>query len=225
MNMKEIFAHRAPNREKLKRYGFEEREGRLVFCRELFEGQFTLTVTIFEGGKVGTEVFDRATEEPYTLHLVEAAQGEFVGRVREEYASALREIAEQCFEREIFQSPVTKALISRVREVYGDEPEYLWEKFPENAVWRRKDNRKWYGAILTAAREKIGMAGGGNAEVLDVRADPSLIPRLLDGETVFPGYHMNKTHWITLPLDGTVPLGRLEEFLEESRRIAKKGKE
>ena len=32
-------------------------------------------------------------------------------------------------------------IIKYVRESYGDELEFLWKKFPDNAVWRRKDNK------------------------------------------------------------------------------------
>ena len=38
---------------------------------------------------------------------------------------------------------------------YCDELEFLWQKFPDNAVWRRKDNKKWYGALLTVSKEKL----------------------------------------------------------------------
>lgn len=37
--------------------------------------------------------------------------------------------------------------IEYVRKKYGDELEFLWTKFPDNAAWRRKDNRKWYGVL------------------------------------------------------------------------------
>lgn len=218
--MKAFFQYRKPNFQKLIAYGFSAQGGEYVFRTPLFDGQFGLTVKISKDGAVKTELLDILTEEPYTLHLVEDAAGEFVGRVREEYETAMEEIAARCFERQVFQSEVTLALIAHVREKYGDKPEYLWEKFPDNAVWRRKDNEKWYGAILTVERRKLGMEGKGNVEVLDVRADPREIPLLTDGKRVFPGWHMNKKHWLSLPLDGTVPLGEAEEFLEESFQIA-----
>ncbi len=218
--LSEIFRFKAPNFAKLRRYGFEKKGGEYVFRSPICEAQFLLTVRVREDGAVETELLDALTEEPYTLHLVEAATGEFVGRVRGEFESTLIKIAEACFEREVFQSAVTKELIARVREKYGDGPEYLWEKFPDNAIWRRKDNRKWYGAVLTVACGKLGLPGGGNVEILDVRADPAEIDLLVDGVRIFRGWHMNKRHWIALPLDGSIPLAELENFLEESWHIA-----
>ena len=216
----DFFKFKAPNFEKLRLYGFSEEGGECVFRTEVADGQFVMTVRVQKDGTVKTELLDTLTEEPYTLHLVESAEGEFVGRVRAGYETVLQNIAEKCFDTEIFKSAVTKKLIARVREKYGDEPEYLWEKFPDNAIWRRKDNGKWYGAVLTVARKKLGIAGEGNVEILDVRADPAEIELLVDNVKVFRGWHMNKKHWIALPLDGCVGLEEIENFLEESWHIA-----
>lgn len=216
----EMFRYQVPNFSKLQDFGFSEEGGEYVYHTEIFEGQFMLTVRISKDGSLKTELLDSLTGEPYSLHLVADAVGEFVGRVRTEYEKTLNEIAARCFDREVFRCGLTKQLIVHVREKYGDEPEYLWQKFPDNAIWRRKDNRKWYGLILTVAREKLGMAGEGGVEILDVRADPTQIPLIADGKRIFGGYHMNKKHWIAMPLDGSIPLEELKIFLEESFEIA-----
>ena len=218
--MNDIFKFKTPNFEKLRLFGFSEEKGEFVFRTPIFEGQFLMTVRVLKDGTVKTELLDTLTEEPYTLHLVESAEGEFVGRVREEHGVILQTVAEKCFDTEIFKSAVTKELIVRVREKYGDEPEYLWEKFPDNAIWRRKDNQKWYGAALTVARKKLGLAGEGNVEILDVRADPAEVALLVDNVKIFGGWHMNKKHWISLPLDGSMEIEEIENFLEESWHIA-----
>lgn len=214
--LNDFFKGSKPDRERLLRYGFREEKGALCYRVPLLD--FTLLVTV-RGEETRAELFDEFGE-PYTLHLVDEAEGEFVDKVREAYARACDSIERACFRRDVFVFELTKALIERVAEKYGDEPEYLWEKFPDNAVFRRKDNAKWYGAILTTEREKIGMKGKGKIEVLDVRADPREVPLLVDGEKIFGGWHMNKKHWISLPLDGTLSLEEVEEFLEESRLIA-----
>lgn len=216
----EIFQSKSPNFEKLKDYGFSERGEIYVYEIDIFDGQFLLTVRIDKKQGIETTLLDKLTEEPYTLHLVEGVVGEFVGRVREEYYEKLTNIAQRCFENDVFQSDAAHALITHVREKYGDEPEFLWAKFPDNAIWRRKNNGKWYGAILTVERKKLGMRGEGKVEILDVRAEPLEAELLVDNAHIFKGYHMNKKHWITLPLDGTVPLSELIERLEESYYIA-----
>ena len=106
------------------------------------------------------------------------------------------------------------------RRKYGDEPEYLWEDH-DGAVLRRKDTGKWYAVVLTVERYKLGLEGKEKVEIVDVRADPVALPDLVDGVKVFRGWHMNKKHWITLLLDGTLPIETLEEFLAESYLLAK----
>ena len=39
---------------------------------------------------------------------------------------------------------------------------------------------------------------------------------------VIPGYHMNKHHWNSLILDGTVPREYLEQMIEESYALTRK---
>jgi len=66
-----------------------------------------------------------------------------------------------------------------VRETYGDELEFLWTQFPDNAVWRRKDNRKWYGAILTVEGRKLGLESERIEEIVDLRMDPKEAEEIL----------------------------------------------
>ena len=216
----EIFQYKSPDFDKLTAYGFAKSNGEYVFQTEIFENQFALTVRISGRGEVKTELLDKLTEEPYTLHLVESAVGEFVGRVREEYTRVLQDIADRFFEKDVFQSEIAHALILHVREKYGDELEFLWARLPDAAILRRKDNEKWYAVIMTVERKKLGLKGEGKVEIIDVRADPLEAEMMVDNVCIFKGWHMNKKHWVTLPLDGTVPLHEVLEYLEESWFIA-----
>lgn len=217
--IKRIFKHKKPITEKLLSCGFRKDESDYVYETDVMGGQFRLRVTVTERGEVSTLLTDVLTEEPYTLHLVAEAEGQFVGAVRTEFEKALAAIAESCFETEIFKTDYAKQLIVYVREKYGDEPEYLWEKFPENAVWRRKDNKKWYGAILTTDGKKFGREG--IMEILDMRTETSALEAAVDGKNYFPGWHMNKKHWITVCLDGSVPIEKIFSMLDNSYRLAK----
>ena len=166
-------------------------------------------------------LIDAATDEPYTLFLVEDAQGSFIGEVRAAYCDALSAVAEACFAKTVFQSGYSESVIEYARNTYGDELEFLWEKFPKNAILRRKDNRKWYAALLTISKSKLGAFPDEEIEVLDLRAAPEAIPDMVDGKRVFAGYHMNKKHWITLPLDGTLPAEEICAMLDTSYALAK----
>ena len=138
-----IFAHKAVNFQKLENYGFcRDEKGFYTYHTVLSGSGFVMNVTVSEEGAVAAEIVDPAFDEPYTLHLTGGAGGSFVGGVKEEYERTLRDISEKCFQPDIFRAEQTREAIAYVRSVFGDEPEYLWKKFPDNAVWRRRDSRK-----------------------------------------------------------------------------------
>ncbi|MDE6075622.1 MAG: MmcQ/YjbR family DNA-binding protein, partial [Clostridia bacterium] len=134
----------------------------------------------------------------------------------------LEDIAEKCAERQVFKSTVTHAIFDYVYKKYGDSPEYLWEKFPDCAIIRRKDNAKWYCAERPVKACKIGLEGQQILEVVDLRCDPEELLKLIDNRRYFAGYHMNKKHWLTIPLDGTVPVEEICSRLDQSYVLAKK---
>ncbi len=216
------FKYKQANFSKLLQFGFLQERGDYVYRTAILDGQFLLAVTVTSVGEVRTMLTDEGTGEPYTLYLVEEAQGAFVGSVRAAVDEVVAEISERCFDAEIFKSAGAKAAIAYVREKYGIEPEYLWEKFPNNAVWRRQDNRKWFGAILSVAGRKIGLDTERVVEVLDLRMPPERVPETIDSVNFFPAYHMNKKSWITVYLEGGLPFETIAALLDESYTLAKK---
>lgn len=217
-----IFSNKAFDYERVRAYGFEVQGGNRVYSRAVCGGQMRLTVTIDERGEVSTEVTDLETQEPYTLYMVESAVGGFVGGVRSECERVLTDIADKCCFRRVFTSNGAIGLIEYAREKYGDELEFLWKKFDDNAVWRRKDNGKWYGLILKVSARKLGLDSDEVIEITDIRAKPETIESIIDGEKYFHAYHMNKVHWLTMRLDGSVSVEELCHRLDESYALAKK---
>lgn len=112
--------------------------------------------------------------------------------------------------------------IEYVRKKYGDELEFLWTKFPENAVWRRKDNQKWYGAILTVTGNKIGLDTDEIVEIIDLRMKAENREAILSREHYYPGWHMNKKSWYTLVLDNCIADEEIKLRITESYELAKK---
>ena len=217
---KTLFSDAVPVRDRAPAYGFRERGDALFYARPLCDGQFLFEAAIAPSGEVSARLTDVQTQSEYVLHRIEGAQGAFVGRVREEYLAALREIRAACFERNAFRADVSRALLDYARERYGDRPEYLWERSPSNAVLRRRDNRKWYAAFLTVAADKLGLPRTDVVEIVDLRMRPQELDARADGVKYFRGWHMNKKSWVTALLDGTVPVGELRNLLDESYRLA-----
>lgn len=220
--IEEIFHNRKAVLPKLVPFGFVRQKSSFVYEKALCEGEFKLTVTITAQGQIKAEVTDVSWHEPYRLHLVEEATGSFVGAVRAQYEEILREIAAKCFAEDVFRSVQAKEVIAYVETTYGDQLEFLWKKFPDNAVWRRKDTGKWYAALLTVSKRKLGIPSDEMAEIIDLRMKPDELSVLIDHSRYFPGYHMNKTHWITIILDDSVGREELFRRLDESYLLAVK---
>lgn len=55
---------------------------------------------------------------------------------------------------------------------------------------------------------------------LNLKCDPSRALELRDTfDAIRPGYHMNKRHWNTVLLDGSVPMHLVTELIEHSYRL------
>ena len=208
------------NRDKLLNCGFEVDGGNFIRCQKILD-ELALTIIIDAQGCITTKIFD-ADGEPYTLHLVEGASGSFVGSVKAEVERVLKEVREQCFDVENFKASQTLRLIEHIRETFDDEPEFLWEKYPGYAVFRRKDNRKWYALIANIPKKYLKLGGDEEIEILNVRIEPEELDRLADGEKYFRGYHMNKRSWLIVLLDDCLTDEELCTRLERSYQLAKK---
>ena len=97
-----------------------------------------------------------------------------------------------------------EALLMYVLQQYGTEPEFLWKSYPNYAVLRHADNRKWYAAVMNIPRQTLGLSGEGSVEVLNVKCSPDMLSLFLPQAGFLPAYHMNKAHWLSVLLDGTV---------------------
>jgi predicted DNA-binding protein (MmcQ/YjbR family) len=98
-----------------------------------------------------------------------------------------------------------KFVIDYAKEYFGTEPEYLWEKTPDAGVLRHSENKKWYGLIMNIPISKLGIKDSRNVDILNVKCDPQLLGSFLMKKGCFPAYHMNKKHWLTVLIDGSLP--------------------
>ena len=67
----------------------------------------------------------------------------------------------------------------------------------------------------------FGSAGHGR---MNLKCDPDEAVMLRDiFPAVLPGYHMNKRHWNTVVLDGSMPRGEIERMIDNSYRLVVAG--
>lgn len=111
-------------------------------------------------------------------------------------------------------------VFSYVKKKYKTEPEYLWEKFPDYAVMRHEDNRKWYGIVMDIPYQKLDRAKSGRVDILNVKLDDVLLLDLLtQQEGYYTGYHISRGNWLSVVLDGTVALKEICGLIDTSYRV------
>ena len=94
-----IFRQRRVMFDRLEAFGFRAEGKSFRYETPLLDGQFTLSVVVDERGTVKTLLVDCASGDEYVQHLVPAAAGAFVGRVRREFDDVLDRINAACFVR------------------------------------------------------------------------------------------------------------------------------
>ncbi|MCR5692235.1 MAG: MmcQ/YjbR family DNA-binding protein [Eubacterium sp.] len=99
---------------------------------------------------------------------------------------------------------------------YSAEPEHLWAKFPDYEVYRHVSNRKWFALIASVSRDKLGLEGEELLDIVNFKCDPILIDSLQNEPGFFPAYHMNKSTWISVALDGSVSDEKIKMLLDLS---------
>ena len=218
--LKDFIKNKKINFKKLKEFGFELIDNSYYYHTSLLKNQFKMSVKINIDNSIFTEIIDTETNEPYVLYLIEKRSG-YSEKVYKAYSEILEKVKKVCFEDEIFKANYTKEIVAYVKNKYGDELEFLWEKSPKNAVVRRKSSNKWYAVILTIPKRKIGLESDEVIEVINLHNIPKEIEKLIDYKRYFPAYHMNKKHWCTICLDGTIELKEIYKKIDISYELAK----
>lgn len=103
-----------------------------------------------------------------------------------------------------------------ILKTYNIEPDYPWIKHPDYAVFRHTCNKKWFALIMEVPKDKLGLPTNDILSVVNFKCDPILIGSFLDKKGYFPAYHMNKTSWITVALDGSAPDDEIKILLAMS---------
>ena len=219
--IKDFIKNKKINFKKLKEFGFELIDNSYYYHTSLLKNQFKMSVKINIDNSIFTEIIDTETNEPYVLHLLEIKRSGYSEKIYKAYSEILEKVKKVCFEDEIFKANYTKEIVAYVKNKYGDELEFLWEKSPKNAVVRRKSSNKWYAVILTIPKRKIGLESDEVIEVINLHNTVEEIKKLIDNKRYFPAYHMNKKHWCTICLDGTIELKEIYKLIDISYELAK----
>ena len=229
----DFFKRHRPAFGKMEAGGFQKTGNGYVYEERFLDGQFLARLTVGEDGTIQGKVLDMDTEEEYLPIRAVNQTGSFVGSVREAYFRVLAGVRDRTFIPVDFIYDQTNRIAALIERTYGDLAEFPWDKYPGNGVYKCKENGKWYAAVLTVARGKLEekTEEGGSVcdpeeivEVINLKADPDQIPDLTGLAGIYPAWHMNKKHWISVLLDGTLPEEKIMDLIRESHLLVSAGK-
>ena len=106
-----------------------------------------------------------------------------------------------------------------INKTYDILQENPWEDAPNFTTFKHKDNKKWFALIMDVPYEKLKIDKAGMVDVINVKNIPEIIGGLRKEEGILPAYHMNKEHWITILLDGTVPKQKICDLIDISYEL------
>ncbi len=212
----ELFKRTKMDVNKIIKYGFTKDKSSYKYSKNIMDNSFRVDIEINNAGIVNGKVYDLAFGEEYTNFRVEGSIGSFASRVKEEFENILKDIKDNCFIREDFIYDQSNRIAKAIKDKYGDEPEFEWEKFPGYATFKNQDSKKWYGIIMNLDKNKLDKKAKGEVEIINIKLEPREIEDLLKLDGFYPAYHMNKKSWISIILNDTLTDELIMSLIEKS---------
>ena len=85
-------------------------------------------------------------------------------------------------------------------QTYGTVADYPFEDDLETAVLRHAESRRWYALVMRVPRRKFGQESDEVVEVVNLKLPTEMFGSFGVADGVYPAYHMNKLHWISVLL-------------------------
>ncbi len=220
MNIFDLFKKYKLDFNKLEQFGFIKENDYYLYSKKFFDNNFKCIIKIDKLGNIEDKVIDLDTNLEY-LNIKLVNGNSYVKKVQELYKEILLEIREECFIEKYFVYDLSNQICNYINNKYGALPEFLWNNSP-HGVFRNKENNKWYAIIMNIDGKYCNLKG--NIEVINVKINEDDLDNLLKEKGIFKAYHMNKKKWISILLDGSVDLNRIEELIDISYYLVNKVK-
>ena len=85
-------------------------------------------------------------------------------------------------------------------DTYGTAADYPFDEDFETAVLRHTGSRKWYALVMRISRRKVGIDSDEVVDVVNLKLPLEMFGSFGAADGVYPAYHMNKLHWISVLL-------------------------
>lgn len=218
MDFSYIFNSSLPDYNSFKNFGFTKDGGTYICKKELPDCGF-YTILKVENDKLTAEVFEKSTDEKYALVDVKAAGGAFVSKIREEVQKIAEDFRSQCF----LTNDLHEKYLDFLEKEFNCKAEYPWadakrENLSDSAVFRCP-NQKWFALIMNITYKNLGFESEEKVRAVNLKADTELLDEIVDKKSVFPAYHMNKKHWITVLLTAVTDFEKLKKLTQRSYEL------
>ena len=108
-----------------------------------------------------------------------------------------------------------------IESTFGISSDNPFARYPEISVFRHSGNRKWFAAQMTVPKTTLGMKEDGMLDIVNVKCDPEVLRSFHGQPGIYPAYHMNRNHWLTVALDGRTEDGTIKFLLGISYDLTK----
>ena len=221
---REIFAKSIVDLDKLVPFGFKKsNDGTYSFSKGILGGDFVLNVYVDQAKHIDCKIIEVAFNEEFKGLDVEDYTGGFIADLKETCIQVLEEIKTNCCEQVLFRKEQSNRIAAKIFEKYQERPDYPFDegKDVDDAVFRCKDNKKWYGILMPIKRSCISKKKEDEdiIDVLNVKIDEAKLDEILKLPSVYPAYHMNKQKWISIVLDDGLDDITLMSLVDTSRDL------
>ncbi len=205
------------SKEKLLQYGFKEEADKLVYKKEILDSNFLIEI-VFVNSQLMIEVYDLEFNEIYSLYSVDSAVGETVQNIRESVEEILSSILGLADKSE----KISSEIIDYCNNKYGGNHVNPFKKHPDILAMVNEKN-KWYSLFLDVEYNKLNKNTDitTKVKILNVKYPVDKILEIIDNKNIFPAYHMNKKHWISIVIDKNIKFGKIKELIDISHSLVK----
>ena len=205
------------SKEKLLQYGFKEEAEKLIYRKEILDSSFLIEI-VFINSQLLIEVYDIEFDEIYSLYSVESAVGETVQNIREHVEKLLSSILGLADE----SGKISSEIIDYCNKKYGENHVNPFKKHPDILAFVNEKN-KWYALLSDVEYNKLNKNTDitTRVKILNVKYPTDNILDIIDNKNIFPAYHMNKKHWISIVLDKNIKMETIKELIDISYSLVK----
>ena len=228
MDYSYIFRSALPDYGTFVAFGFEKQDEGYICRKALGDTGFYALIRVHDE-RITAEVYEKSADgtspdSKYALFDVKSANGAFVAGIRAQVQEIMNDFRARCFESGDWK----ERYISYIEREFGCTAEYPWaapqeaqgtkDRYADAAVFRCP-NQKWFALIMNIRYKNLGLESDEGVSVVNLKADPDKIQELTDKKSVFPAWHMNKKHWITVLLTRVTDFDTLCELTRRSREL------